>query len=195
MRELALIGFLVALLMLALKRPFLFTLAYIYVDTVSPQRLSYLLLNRVPVSMIVAALAIGSWLVMDKKEGRPAPRQGLMALLLLYVFWTTLYADMPVEAWTKWDWVWKAMIFAIFLPFTLRTRLRSEERRVGKECRYRCDWSSDVCSSYLDALCRHAGRGLDQVGLGVEGDDLRDLPPLYPPHPAQIGRASCRERV
>src|ERR1044072_6871462 len=26
---------------------------------------------------------------------------------------------------------------------------RSEERRVGKECRYRCDWSSDVCSSDL----------------------------------------------
>src|SRR6202049_2019561 len=28
--------------------------------------------------------------------------------------------------------------------------LRSEERRVGKECRYQCDWSSDVCSSDLD---------------------------------------------
>src|SRR5215218_1640162 len=27
--------------------------------------------------------------------------------------------------------------------------LRSEERRVGKECRSRCDWSSDVCSSDL----------------------------------------------
>src|SRR5260221_621916 len=27
---------------------------------------------------------------------------------------------------------------------------RSEERRVGKECRSRCDWSSDVCSSDLD---------------------------------------------
>src|SRR6202012_495997 len=26
---------------------------------------------------------------------------------------------------------------------------RSEERRVGKECRSRCDWSSDVCSSDL----------------------------------------------
>src|ERR1044072_1208282 len=26
---------------------------------------------------------------------------------------------------------------------------RSEERRVGKECIYRCDWSSDVCSSDL----------------------------------------------
>src|SRR5215204_4119224 len=27
---------------------------------------------------------------------------------------------------------------------------RSEERRVGKECRSRCDWSSDVCSSDLN---------------------------------------------
>src|SRR6202049_4886603 len=27
--------------------------------------------------------------------------------------------------------------------------LRSEERRVGKECRSQCDWSSDVCSSDL----------------------------------------------
>src|SRR5476649_2029510 len=29
--------------------------------------------------------------------------------------------------------------------------VRSEERRVGKECRSRCDWSSDVCSSDLAA--------------------------------------------
>src|SRR5476649_1728888 len=28
---------------------------------------------------------------------------------------------------------------------------RSEERRVGKECRSLCDWSSDVCSSDLSA--------------------------------------------
>src|SRR5260221_385238 len=30
-----------------------------------------------------------------------------------------------------------------------RMRPRSEERRVGKECRSLCDWSSDVCSSDL----------------------------------------------
>src|SRR5882672_1776200 len=33
-----------------------------------------------------------------------------------------------------------------------RWRLRSEERRVGKECRSLCDWSSDVCSSDLNDL-------------------------------------------
>src|SRR4030095_7842293 len=31
---------------------------------------------------------------------------------------------------------------------------RSEERRVGKECRSLCDWSSDVCSSDLPASAR-----------------------------------------
>src|SRR6202049_3662716 len=29
---------------------------------------------------------------------------------------------------------------------------RSEERRVGKECRSQCDWSADVCSSDLVEL-------------------------------------------
>jgi len=127
MRDLALVGFLAALLLLAVKRPFLFTLAYIYVDTVSPQRLSYFLLNSFPISMVVAALAIGGWAFFDsKKDFSVAPRQGLMLLLLAYVTWTTIDADLPVEAWTKFEWVWKAMAFAIFLPFTLRTRLRVE---------------------------------------------------------------------
>src|SRR5260221_238617 len=35
-------------------------------------------------------------------------------------------------------------------PFGIpRLKGRSEERRVGKECRSLCDWSSDVCSSDL----------------------------------------------
>ena len=126
MRDVALVLFLGGLLLLALKRPFLFVLAYMYIDTVSPQRISYFLLNRVPISLIVAALAIGAWLLVDKKDFRAAPRQGLILLLLCYCAWTTLNADFPIEAWTKWDWVWKALVFAIFLPFTLRTKLRIE---------------------------------------------------------------------
>ena len=97
MRDLALVAFVGALFLLALKRPFLFVLAYIYVDTVSPQRISYFLLNRVPISMIVAALAIGGWLLLDKKELRVAPRQGLILLLLAYVTWTTANADRSEE--------------------------------------------------------------------------------------------------
>src|ERR687894_48036 len=72
---------------------------------------------------------------------------------------------------------------------------RSEERRVGKECRSRCDWSSDVCSSDLH-VAEHRGAGDDDRDAEVDADErlyqhagadhLRDQ---------EIGRASCRERV
>ncbi|MGZ8361685.1 MAG: DUF5935 domain-containing protein [Allosphingosinicella sp.] len=127
MRDLALIGFLAALLTLGLKRPFLFVLAYIYVDIVSPQRLSYYLLNSISISMYVAVLALGAWLLFERKDGVSfTVRQGLMLILLAYCGVSTIYADFPVEAAEKWDWAWKALLFAIFLPLTMRSRLRIE---------------------------------------------------------------------
>jgi putative inorganic carbon (HCO3(-)) transporter len=127
MRDLALIGFLVALLALALKRPFLFSLAYLYVDTVSPQRISYYLLNSFSLSMYVALLAMAGWFLADRKDGFTiAGRQWLILVLLAYALGTTFHADVPEAAWEKWDWVWKGLVFAFFLPFTLRTKLRIE---------------------------------------------------------------------
>jgi len=127
MRDLALLGFLGGLLLFGVKRPFLFVLAYIYVDTVSPHRLSYFLLNTVPLSMIVAGLALPGWLIADRKDGFTITvRQGLIFILLAYAGATTTMADFPLDAAEKWDWAWKALAFAIFLPFTLRTRLRIE---------------------------------------------------------------------
>jgi putative inorganic carbon (HCO3(-)) transporter len=127
MRDLAFVGFLMAFLALGLKRPFLFVLAYAYVDIVAPQRLSYWLLNSIPVSMIVFGFAfLGFLMADDKRHLRVAPRQVAMFLLLIYCFYTTSVADFPIDALTKWDWVWKALVFAIFLPFTLRTKLRIE---------------------------------------------------------------------
>ena len=127
MRDLAFVAFLAGLLALGFRRPFLFVLAYIYVDTVSPQRLSYFLLNAVPLSLIAALLAMGGWAIADRKDQlRFSVRQGLLLILLAYAGMTTLYADFPVDALEKWDWVWKTLIFTIFLPFTLRTQLRIE---------------------------------------------------------------------
>ena len=127
MRDLVFVAFLAAFMGLGLKRPFIFVLAYAYIDIVSPQRLSYFLLNSVPISLIAFALAVVAWLVVDdKRDSRFSWRQGLMLFLLVYAGYTTMHADFPVEAREKWDWVWKALVFAIFLPLTLRTRLRIE---------------------------------------------------------------------
>jgi probable O-glycosylation ligase (exosortase A-associated) len=126
-RDLAFIAFLLGLFGMGFRRPFLLVLVYVYIDIVSPQRLTYYLLNTVPISLIAVALAVGGWaLADDKRDTRVAPRQFLIVLLLLYCWATTIAADFPVEAKEKWDWVWKALAFAAFLPLTLRTRLRIE---------------------------------------------------------------------
>ena len=127
MRDLAFIAFLLAFFGMGFKRPFLLVLVYVYIDIVSPQRLTYLLLNSVPISLIAVALAVGGWILADdKRDTRVGGRQVLIVLLLLYCWRTTIAADFPVEALEKWDWVWKALAFAAFLPLTLRTRLRIE---------------------------------------------------------------------
>ena len=127
MRDLAFLAYLLALFGLGFRRPFLLALVYVYIDIVAPQRLTYFLLNALPISLIAVALAVGGWMVADdKRDVRVAPRQALIVLLLVYCGLTTLTADFPLEAREKWDWVWKALAFAAFLPLTLRTRLRIE---------------------------------------------------------------------
>ena len=127
MRDLVFVAFLAAFFAAGFRRPFIFVLAYVYIDVVAPQRLTYFLLNSIPISLIAVVLSVGGWLVADDKTGtRVAPRQGLIVVLMIYCYCTTLTADFPVEALDKWGWVWKCLAFAAFLPFTLRTKLRIE---------------------------------------------------------------------
>jgi putative inorganic carbon (hco3(-)) transporter len=127
MRDLIFIAYILGLMLLAFKRPFLFTLIYAYLDIVSPQRLSYFLLNSIPLSLIVFGLAFSSFfLIEDKKNVRFAPRIAMVIILIAYCGMTTVGAEEPVAAAEKWSWVWKALLFAAFLPLTLHTRLRIE---------------------------------------------------------------------
>ncbi len=127
MRDIAFIAFLFAFIGVGFRKPFLLVLCYCYIDIVAPQKLSYYLINSIPISLIVFGLAILGWLTIDdKRDTRWSGRQTILLLLLFYCGLTTMQADFPVEALDKWDWVWKALLWAIFLPLTLRTRLRIE---------------------------------------------------------------------
>ena len=127
MTDYGLFVFAMGFLALGFKRPFLWVLAYLYIDIVAPQKISWHLLAQIPISLMVFVAAFGGWLALDDKtDSRFNYRQAILALLLVYCGYTTLVADFPVEAAAKWDWVWKALLFAIFLPLTLRTRLRIE---------------------------------------------------------------------
>lgn len=128
MLDLILLAFLGAFLALGLKRPFIWVLVYIYVDIVLPQKIGWVIMPMIPISLIAFAAAFGGWLFLDNKKGAQfSLRQGLIALLLVYCGMTTfLLADFPVEAGEKWSWVWKSLLFAIVFPLTLRTKLRLE---------------------------------------------------------------------
>jgi putative inorganic carbon (HCO3(-)) transporter len=127
MRDLFFIAFIGIFFLIGFRRPFLLVAAYCYIDIVTPQRLCYILLNSVPISAIAFLLAVGAWALMDdKKDIRFSFRQFLFLALLGYCAYTTANADFPLEAPTKWGWVWKTLIWATFLPLVLRTKLRIE---------------------------------------------------------------------
>lgn len=127
MLDLALLAFVGLLLACGLKRPFLWVLTYIYIDIVAPQKVGWGIIQSIPLSLIAFLAAFAGWALLDSKKGsRFTFRQGLILALLAWCGMTTLMAEFQDSAWLKWDWVWKALIFAAFLPLTLRTRLRLE---------------------------------------------------------------------
>ena len=85
-----------------------------------PQKISWGFLSVLPISLIAFVLAFAGWALLDdKRDSRFTFRQGLLITLLVYCGLTTMSADFPVEAADKWSWVWKALVFSIFLPLTL----------------------------------------------------------------------------
>lgn len=128
MTEVFLLAFFSAILVMGLMRPFLWVLLYLYVDIVSPNKIGTQILANIPMSFIAFVAVFGGWLLLDKTKtkARFGLRQGLIMALLAYCYYTTVFADFPTEALDKWEWVWKSLLFAAFLPMTLTTRLRIE---------------------------------------------------------------------
>ena len=72
MLDLLLAAFVGGLLLLGLRRPFIWVLAYIYVDIVAPQKISWFLLKSIPISLILfVAMTLICWgliTVLRKRE-------------------------------------------------------------------------------------------------------------------------------
>ena len=127
MIDLVFIGFIGFVLMLGLRRPFIWVMLYVYISILAPQKIGYGIIQSLQIALIAFAAAFAGWLLLDDKRGAKfTTRQALMLLLLLYCWWTTGNADFAENAATKWDWVWKALLFGIFLPLTLTTPKRLE---------------------------------------------------------------------
>ncbi len=127
MRDLYVAAVYLALLGLGCAAPFVFALAYIWVDVAYPQYVAPGLLGGVPVSLIAALGAIAGYLFADR---RAPPRFGATAWLTLamaaWVTLTTTWAVAPEFAWVKWDWAVKTVLFSLCIPYLFRSRVQIE---------------------------------------------------------------------
>jgi putative inorganic carbon (hco3(-)) transporter len=106
--------------------PFILCLGYVWVDTSYPQDLSRLLVGQ-PVALIMGSAAIGGYLLFDR---RSPPRLTLpWALVFVMALWVTLtstWAVSPTDAWGKWDWAFKTVLFSGLIPLMIRSRIQIE---------------------------------------------------------------------
>jgi len=107
--------------------PFIATLGYVWVDLLRPQHLAWGILTSVPVALILGGIAVGGYLLFDRRH--PPKVSALLVMLGVFGIWvtlTTLWAEVPDSAWVKWDWAIKVIVFSIFVPFVIRSRIQIE---------------------------------------------------------------------
>jgi putative inorganic carbon (hco3(-)) transporter len=117
----------VSFLGLSVSAPFVATLGYVWVDTFQPQNVAYILLNQFPVAMVMGLVAFGGYLLMDRRSPPPMNLQtGLQITMAIWVTLTLIWAQVPDAAWEKWNWAFKTVAFAAFIPFVIRSRVQIE---------------------------------------------------------------------
>lgn len=126
MRDIFLVLILLAFVISSFRVPYFMALGYLWVDFLQPQRMGYYLFNQLPVAMILGAGAFLAYILFDRE--RRLRLDTLQVLVLLLVGWATLatFGWGEVDGSAKWDWVSKALLFSVFLPFVLTNRVRIE---------------------------------------------------------------------
>jgi putative inorganic carbon (HCO3(-)) transporter len=112
---------------LGITTPFVLTLGYVWVDTFQPQSVAYFILNELPVAFIMGAAAVLSYFLMDRRS--PPPLMLVTVCMIALTIWMTaalLWAELPLRAWAKWDWAFKTMAIAAFIPLVIRSRVQIE---------------------------------------------------------------------
>jgi putative inorganic carbon (hco3(-)) transporter len=127
MQSLFLSAVFAALMFAGFFAPFAAALGFIWVDIVRPQQLAYSIINSLPLSFIAAIATLTLFVAKDKKS---PPKFGpiliLITMLTVWVTFTTLISDFPTQAWGKWDWASKVLIFAVLIPYLFRSRVQIE---------------------------------------------------------------------
>ena len=107
--------------------PFIATLGYVWVDAFQPQSIAYVILPSIPVAMVMGVLALGLYLTLDRRDPPPFNLQsGLQIGMAVWCTLSMIWAVAPAAGWVKWDWAFKTVAFAAFVPYVIRSRVQIE---------------------------------------------------------------------
>jgi probable O-glycosylation ligase (exosortase A-associated) len=138
-------------------------LGYVWVDTFQPQNVAYILLNQFPVALIMGLVALGGYFLMDRRHPPPLNLQTVLQVTMaIWVTITLTWAQVPEAAWVKWDWAFKTIAFATFIPFVIRSRAQIEAFAQT----YVFSLAANFLPYGLKVLLSGGGYGRD---LGLEG--------------------------
>ena len=127
MQSLILAAVFAALMLAGFSAAFAAALGFVWVDIVRPQHLAWSIINDAPLSFIAAVATVALFLIRDKKA--PPKFSPILLLIILFGIWVTLTAsmsDFPTQAWGKWDWASKVLMFAVLIPYIFRSRIQIE---------------------------------------------------------------------
>ncbi len=127
LRSLWLLLLYLSFLGLGVATPFVMTLGYVWVDTFRPQEVSYIILNQFPVAMIMGGGAILAYFLLDRRSPPPLMLPSVVTVAIaIWMTVTLVWAELPDRAWVKWDWAFKSVAFAAFVPLVIRSRVQIE---------------------------------------------------------------------
>jgi probable O-glycosylation ligase (exosortase A-associated) len=115
-------------LFFGISRPYIALSAVIWVDIFKPQDISSSFLSGKPLSFVAASFFFLSLFLGFSKINKPQKKAAIV-MVLFFMIWVTLstvFAEFQVTAWNKYNWAVKVLIFAVFIPLVLDTRLKVE---------------------------------------------------------------------
>jgi probable O-glycosylation ligase (exosortase A-associated) len=75
----------------------------------------------------MGVLAFGTYLLFDRRSPPPIGIETILQVTIaVYMTASMFWAVRPDAAWEKWDWAFKTMVFAAFVPFVIRSRVQIE---------------------------------------------------------------------
>lgn len=127
MRGIFFLGLIAVFLIAGIKAPYFFVLGYVWASILTPQFLAYSVITSLPISLIFGGASLFSLLFRKKEVHEVFTSQQIV--LLIFAAWMTLtllWAEVPNDAFVKWDSAIKTVAFCALMPMFFRRKLHLE---------------------------------------------------------------------